>query len=354
MEDFQKLISEVEAGYKPQYDYSKPDDKDLHVFYAINTIWGCQCVVRVLDMQGLATPKKETTERVSRIVHDPSPDNLTELYSLYPDTRPLKFLVWLRLDQKNILRELDKRHRSFKVGRAFILWEEGKWQPKDVTDFHKLLKVEKITSYRPEKEDAEALKSEATAKAVEFFKRRGEPLVVKQRPGMPIPAIPSEWGLPARDPDPWGLWHRYQLDVYIENLVKDYLSLFFGGVDRVKEASHQALKNLWEKREAQKRTGEEVSLKEADETILKRSSSGIWRKKGERVEEEDKPDISERMFEVLRVARQNKRWGDKAVKAFKYYLEGKTEKEAAKLAKITDKTFRNYITRLQKIFASKK
>ena len=171
---------------------------------------------------------------------------------------------------------------------------------------------------------------------------------------MPMPAMPREWGLPARDPDPWDLWHRYFVSWFSEALCKDYLSLFFGRVDRVKEASHQALRNLWEKWEAQKRNGEEVNLKEADETVLKRSGSGLWRKKGERVEEEDKPDISELMFEVLRVAKQNKRWGDKAVKAFIYYLEGKTEIEAAELTGITDKTFRNYIGRLKIIFASRK
>jgi hypothetical protein len=354
VEFFQKLVADAEKEYKPYYDYSKHEDKDLLVFYALFKVWGCQCVVRILHMKGLAPFTNETHKKLSELSDNPSPENLAYLHSINPDTRPLKALVWLKLDRNNIWRELDKRHRSFKVGRAFILMEEGKWQPKDVTEFHKLLKVKKIPSYRPEKEDAGDLKSEAVTKALEFFKTRGETVRVKERPGMPMPAMPQEWGLPARDPDLWGLWHRDIVSWFIDALCKDYLSLFFGRVDRTKEAARQALRNHWEKWEAQKRSGKEVSLEQADKTSPKRSSSGVWRKQGERVEEKDKPDISERMFEVLRVAKQNKRWGDKAVKAFKYYLEGKTEKEAAKLAGITEKTFRNYTVRLRKIFASKK
>jgi DNA-binding CsgD family transcriptional regulator len=58
------------------------------------------------------------------------------------------------------------------------------------------------------------------------------------------------------------------------------------------------------------------------------------------------------MFKVLQEAK--KRWGAKAVAAIKYFLEGKTEQEAAELAGITDRTFRNYQTRLRKILSSKK
>ncbi|MGI0015263.1 MAG: hypothetical protein ACREBU_17750 [Nitrososphaera sp.] len=349
MEDCQKLISEATASYKPIYDYSKFEDKDLLVFYGINTIWGCQCVVRVLEKKDLASFTKETAKKVSRIVHDPSPENMAELYSVYPDAKPLKFLVWLRLNQKDILRELDKRHRPFKVGRAFILMEEGKWQPKDVTDFHKLLKVEKISTYRPEKENAEDLKSDATAKAVEFFKRRGETIRVKQRPGMPIPAIPSEWGLPTTDPEPWGLWHRYQLDVYIENLLKDYLSLFFGWVDRVREAARQGLRDHWEKWEAQKRTGDEVILEETKKEIGLKSFKD-WLE-NEQLRGEATPDISARMFQVLKEAK--KRWGSRAVRALLFMSEGKSEKEAAELAKIPYQSFRRYVSKLKKEFSNK-
>ena len=349
MEDFQKFISEVEAAYKPLHDYSKPEDKDLLVFYALNTIWGCQCVVRVLVMQGLASFTNETAKKVTRIVHDPSPENLTEIFSVYADTRPLKFLVELRLNQADILRELDKRHRSFNVGRAFIRMEEGKWEPKDATDFHKLLKVEKISSYRPEKEDADDLKSVATTKAVKFFKRRGESVVVKQRPGMALPPLPTDLGLPARDPEPWGLWHRHQLDVYFENLVKDYLSLFFGWVDRVREAARQGLRDHLEKWEAQKRTGDEVILEETKKLIGLKSFKD-WLDKEQR-EVEAKPDISARMFQVLMEAK--KRWGSKAMRAFLFMSQGKSEQEAAELARIPYQSFRRYISKLKKEFSRK-
>ena len=66
------------------------------------------------------------------------------------------------------------------------------------------------------------------------------------------------------------------------------------------------------------------------------------------------PDISARMFEVLKEVQKQKRWGKKAIKAFRYYLDGKTEKEASRLAGIDPRAFRNYKAKLKKIFASKK
>lgn len=346
MEDLQKLISEVTETFKPQYDHRKLKDEVLLALYAVYTIQGCQVIVRTLHMKGRAPFTSETAKRASGISHDPSPENLAWLYSYQPDPRPLRFLVWLKVTRRRILEELAKRHKKFKAGVTFIQMDEHKWQG-ELNDLHKAIGVERITSYRPQKEDPEDLRSVATTKAVEFFKRRGETIQVKQRPGMPIPPLPQDLGLPPRDPDPWGLWHRYQLDIYIENLMKDYLSLFFGRVDRVKEAAHQGLRNLWEKWEAKKRSGEEVLYEDAEREIRSRQ----FKEWLEEEREEGTPDVSAKMFEVLRVAR--KRWGGKAVRALVLLQQGKTQEEAAKLTKIPYQSLRRYLSKLRKEFSKK-
>ena len=125
---------------------------------------------------------------------------------------------------------------------------------------------------------------------------------------------------------------------------------------RMEKIPRQTLRNSFKKWKAQKRAGKDVPLRAADHVFLRRSSSRTWRKGGERIElgAEDKVDVSAQILAVLKEAQKHKRWGPNAIKAIEYFLEGKTEKEAAKLAGITDKTFRNNIIRLKKIFSSKK
>jgi len=232
--------------------------------------------------------------------------------------------------------------------------DENKSVPERMNDLYKLLAVDRITTYRPAKEDPDDLKSEAVTGAYEFFAKRGESVVVKKQPGLPMPLLPPKLGLAPRDPPPWDLWFRYQLDAYIEALALDYLSLFFGGMDRTKEASRQRRRNHFEKWEAQKRSGRDVDLEEADRTSVTRSSSGVWKKRSERLNAEDTQDASQAMFDVLTEAGKHKRWGPQSIEFAKYFLQGKSEKEAASLAGITDRTARNHLAALRKIFKSRK
>jgi hypothetical protein len=201
-------------------------------------------------------------------------------------------------------------------------------------------------TYKPAKYDSEDLKSIAFEKYSRHYKH----IVDATRVTLPDrpPPFPSDLGLPTQD------FFPEMFAKTVEEALQKLVPIVTGGMEMARAKAKQGLKDLWEQWEAQKRTGEEVPLQEADQTDLKRSGAGKWRNSGQRIEQENKPDISEEMLEVLRVVKQNKRWGPKALKALKYYLEGKTEKEAADLVGITDKTFRNYITYIKKSFASKK
>src|SRR5262249_54756633 len=142
-----------------------------------------------------------------------------------------------------------------------------------------------------------------------------------------------------------GWWPKFSRN----DLTKSLSVLTMEGVP---EKVRQYLRGFYQQWEAQKRTGEEIPVGHADRTDLRRSRSGTWRKTATRIDEPPNPDISPQMFAVLSGAK--KRLGDKAVNAFTYYLQGKSEKEAAQLAGITERTFRNYKTSLKQFFASKK
>jgi hypothetical protein len=252
--DFQKLISDTEKGYRPYYTYSDHGDEALITFYSVFTVWGHLIVCRILSTKGLAPFTSDTARRTCSIVSNLSAEILAWLHSIYADTRPLQAMVCLKRDRENILLELDRRHCSLKAGRAFIAQEEGAWLPKGLSDYHKLLEIEKLQSYSPaERDDATAdLRSEATTRAVEFFTRRGETIKVRERPGMPLPVMPTEWGVPPPNQPRWEVWHREMLSLFIEALCQDYLSLFVGGVDRVKEFARQHLRNEWKTRDRRK------------------------------------------------------------------------------------------------------
>ena len=290
--DFQKLISEVAANFEPEYDCAELEDHHLLGIYCVYTIWGSQCVIRILDMKGKAPFTIETDKMASKICRDPNPDNLANLYSINPDPRPLRFLVWLVLARNHITLELGKRHRGLKAGWAFFHMDM-QVEPNEV---HKAIGVETLTSYSAKEEDTEDLKSEATTKALDFFKHRHGTVEVKQRYGMPIPPLPQNLGLAPQDPDPWGLHHRYLLDWYIDRLAKEYQSLFIGGVDRVKEAVHQYLRNKWETRDRRKTIfeGKEDLPKQGPDSVradwdFSKTSAKI---RGEEITSETLGDIS--------------------------------------------------------------
>ena len=189
--------------------------------------------------------------------------------------------------------------------------------------------MEKITSYRPEKEGSDDLKHIALSKMIEHY--------WKEVKAFKTPLEGAEKKIAS----------SLLLEGQVEYIAQVLMALLKGHTIRRKVC--QSMRIHWKKWKAQNRRGEEVDLQEG-ERILRRE--GRINDTFEKPEEE--ADISARMWAVLKEAQKHKRWGDKAIKAFKYYCEGKTEKKASEMAGITERTFRNNISRLNKIFTSSK
>ena len=111
-----------------------------------------------------------------------------------------------------------------------------------------------------------------------------------------------------------------------------------GDKESIPEQVRQDRRNEWEKMARQKAILDDPAAQEETKRQLHEKR-------------DNKPDVSSRMLDVLRLAR--KRWGAKAVIALKYCSHGKTEDEAAKLAGLTARTVRNYKLKLAKELSQK-
>jgi hypothetical protein len=274
-------------------------------------------------------------------------------YELYPDHNLFLAYIELRRAIDEIIHEVHKRMAKNKVGALLAFGDLYPKQEQLVADVKRAIKVERLTSKRPQKYDDEELQVIAIEKALQLLadqrNKAGQVATAARQTGklpfqqffQPHNVTEAFWMSEFKQ----GWWPKFT-----EGTLTNHLSVL--NMEAAPEKVRQHLRDFWKKWEAQKRTGEEVPLDDVDQTVLRRSRSGTWRKRSEILQQEPAPDISARMFEVMKQAK--KRWGDKAVKAVKFCLDGKTEEEASRLAGINPRTFRNYKTKLQKIFSSKK
>jgi hypothetical protein len=146
--------------------------------------------------------------------------------------------------------------------------DEGTWHPHDVKEVHKLLdlyrsiggrrvktSLDKIKTYNLQNED---LKEIALAKATDFFQTRQQTIQITEQPGMRIPPIPMDVGLPQSDPAPWDLHHRISLSFSVQAFAQDYIPLFDKDKDWVSNKADQAISDYRKGRKAQKRDAPEV------------------------------------------------------------------------------------------------
>ena len=326
----------------PRLDLSKIPDERLLVGMVYLRWLRLEYVTKTLDSTFPGLSWVEAYKRALSLVDSFLPAECACLYATDRNLNSLaRFLRQAALELV-IFEEIEGRAKKNELGKELYVHISS-----DIIDplaVLKALKFDKISSYRPEKESGEDLKQLALEKAWHYYSEMGKMRMGRMGRLLEQAEKTNRWD---------ALLPRLQAEE-LRTLLRHVWPTLPAQAEKLYEQVQQALRDHFEKWKAQKRTGKDVPLEEADKTILRRSGSGTWTKKGERVEDEERPDTSERMFEILKEAKKHKRWGDKAVKAFKDYLDGKTEAEAARLAGITDRTFRNYITKLQKLFAAKK
>src|SRR5262249_28291041 len=123
------------------------------------------------------------------------------------------------------------------------------------------------------------------------------------------------------------------------------------------EKLHQSLKNLWEKQKAQKRDGVELSYQEEatqeDQYSGNKTSPKKPRDEAQRIIDDWQRKAQDHQLtdrEIIQIAR--KHLGLKAASAFEHRTKVKTDKEAAKLAGISERLFRKYKAMLREVLDS--
>ena len=317
---------------------------DLQLLYCFVRLsaWARDTLARIIFAAWPDADLAAVAEETADLSENPTWQVIDRLCDLCNGPGPASHILCCRLEQDAIYEEIRKRLDESRVGAEFLRFRGDKVKPEDLRDLHKALKVDRITSGKPEKETDEDLKSIAMEGAARAFRQIGEART--DLPKEPYPLTPFAEALPV-EPTIWQAWQKVNTAMERKNFAmmqEVFLPALAG--EKLSEQARQNLRNVYEKRDADKRTGIDVPLEQADKTELSALS-----------DEFSDPAISKLMIEsVLKQATKHKRWGAKAVKAFKYFLEGKSEKEAAQLAGITEKTYRNYTLHLKQIFASKK
>jgi hypothetical protein len=165
---------------------------------------------------------------------------------------------------------------------------------------------------------------------------------------------------PVKDGASWDGIHAARWETEVKQSLRKVLPILYGTSEEIPENVRLYLREEWKKERGRRAIMDGVDnfpkLKTAPTEAWR--ADWDWTKSARENRHEDirrevhpspdentkaTPDVSAKMFEVLKEAQRHKRWGPKAIMAFKYYLKGATEEEAARRAGITDRTFRNNI-----------
>ncbi|TAK06100.1 hypothetical protein EPO44_05805 [bacterium] len=349
--EFDRIWDTIAGAPKPKTDYSKlshPDFIRLHFlrrlleiqasFMAIlRSAANMYRVFKVVPAQ-IKEHAELSLEEIMQWAQALTPKVLYENYCTYPAPVLTGLLLDLKIEEVFMEAELGRRFESKKVASEFVILD---WGGLDRTkEIKRLLQVDKIKSFRPWEQEDSDIKQEALTKALELWREPGN---VPVEESSPLPAFPLENFLPML-PSEREFWDGPMARAW-EDGKKAWLRAVIPVLQGEKETIPQKVREQ-RREEWRKIARREKLYKDHQEQI-----------KGEvHPELEEKtnaaPDISSQMLTVLRIAK--KRWGSKAVKALRYYAEGKTEEEAAALAGITSRSLRNYISKLNKELSSKK
>jgi hypothetical protein len=213
-------------------------------------------------------------------------------------------------------------------------------------------KIGKIKSHKSHKYSAEDLQQEAKVGAWAYWES------VKSTIAKEIELPQSLIRLPAKRDALWRTLNPILVQAEGKAWADPLLPVLRGDWEKLPDKAHQTLKDFWEKQKAQKRDGIEWSYQEeaTAEDAYSGEETEKRRKEAEKITQEwlrnAQNNLEERVDKIIQTAR--KHLGAKAAKAFEHRPQVDTDKEAAKFAGITEKTYRNYVKKLKKILDSNK
>jgi hypothetical protein len=306
-------------------------DEELVSFVAIQMAWIREAFWRIFDVPAFGW-KRFYRDTLDAVVHL-DVDTIVSLRPFCSDARPLHFLMGVLIEQRTVHEEIGRRLGRRDVGSAILscLREE----PRGEKDLLTALKVERLTSYQPaHEEDDEDLRSVAKVKAWEGYAAIGEDMVSGMPARVAVPPLPALAGLPAEPKPPWDVVGPFVLGQELQSMVKTLLPVL-REAEALRGKVHQDLRTHWEKRDAQKRKGEKVSLDEEKDAATQTDfSAGAFRQ-----------GALDSLYTIA-----NRRWGERGTRFITALTQGETVTAASKAAKVTRQVGHKYLRELKKAY----
>jgi hypothetical protein len=216
------------------------------------------------DLKKVADETEDLTDNLNWEIID-------RLCDLCDNPVPAMLLVDCIVEQDAIYKEINERLTKSVVGAEILRLSADKVKPTSLLELHKALTVDRITTYRPEKESDEDLRAIAVGAAMKAFNQIGHENKADLEKG-PYPKTPLAKAFPVAS-SAWGQWkiRNSAMEKRDFALMQEYYLPALEG-KKISERARQALRDHFEAREAKKRTAETLSLDRAK----KESVSPPW------------------------------------------------------------------------------
>jgi hypothetical protein len=347
--DLEEIFTKIRGAiwlYTPAPDFSSIKDEDVLLLFIVLRAVCRERITEIIDQPSVdckviyqrADLLRDTISEPRTVTalfyYDLSRNGLNSAPKLI---NSLHSLVKLDLNIFYTYGELLKRIEARPIGKKVFsqLADEGKTEQEAFLEVLKDLrlgptrkKIGKVKSYHPEKFSNEDLQQEAKLGAWTYWTHVKAAIAEE----MPLPKIPVP--LPTERNALWRTVNPILAKVEGKAWADALLPILRGNWEKLPDKAYQTLKNLWQKQKAKKRSEVE------------------WPYQQKSIDPEQETILQDEIKTIIEAAGQD--LGPKAAEAFRQRLTVDSDKEAAKLAGITARTYRNYIKIIRKSFAPKK
>ena len=168
----QSYLSEVVKNHQPKFDYAEFDNLTLGEAWFSSRLLADELLFMALYRSN-RLPIGLSDWRAIRKELKPATllQAAEKLCALCPEYQLIGVLADTILETAIITSELRNRLTDKPIGRDLVLVDQGR---KDIDALRKLLKVDKITSYRPSKYDGNDIQQDVSAKTFQRYRQQGQ------------------------------------------------------------------------------------------------------------------------------------------------------------------------------------
>jgi hypothetical protein len=327
LKDFGALIDHEFSSDEMSPDYSGFSHENL-----VLALVATESPARELVFSLIDRPDREPVdvyEQALRTVRNPSPAVLRMLHQHGATTEQLRLLIRTRIRLNKVNAELRKRFERLLLARA--IYRAVVNRPEALKELQRVLRIEKIKSYRENKESGEDLKADAVEaswhKFDDSYRRAADDLRLPEQ--VVLAAGPGNARLD---------WSQLR-----ESEVKASLALFLpllsGELENLREPVRQSLREHFRKWNAAKRTASEIPLFEEHG----KGKPLIVNRPGP--EETAIAQVDALSF--MKIAEE--KWGEKGRAFVQALSEGRNMTQAAEAASVSRPTGHKYIRELRRL-----